>query len=242
MSSKPDLERGGASGKASDKAPDKGPAKDKSSPAPPKLLIFRNEIGINAENPLLNLRDRPGQNEGIYKRTVKAEQAAYLNYILTASLINTCLLLQILVAAALTALGAAAASHNAITLLGVLNTAIAGTLTYMKGQNLPNRLRQYWNGLRKLREHIEQRERDFCNPETKLDIDDEVKIVIETYEAVRQNAEDNEPDSYVSNTPTARKRPILPAGDSETTPLLSGLNRAGTGTEAESSKASESKN
>ncbi|MCJ1352538.1 MAG: hypothetical protein MMC33_002522 [Icmadophila ericetorum] len=188
-----------------------------------KLTIFRNEVGINTVQDLTaGVSKRPAANEGIYKRTVDAEYWAYVNYIATAILINTCLLLQIVVAAALTALGAAEAPHNFITLLGILNTAVAGVLTYMKGQNLPNRLRQYWNGLRKLREHIEQRERDFCNPNTKLDVEEEVRIIVQTYDEVRQEAEDNEPDSYVSTRGAGPKKtkPKSAIDDPEAQPLL----------------------
>lgn len=215
-----DLESGNS--KAPTKTSPSGTSQTMPSPND-KLTIFRNEVGINTVQDLTaGVSKRPAANEGIYKRTVDAEFWAYVNYLATAILINTCLLLQIIVAAALTALGAAEASHTLITLLGVLNTAIAGVLTYMKGQNLPNRLRQYWNGLRKLREHIEQRERDFCNPNTKLDVEEEVRIIVHTYDDVRQEAEDNEPDSYVTTKRSGPKKAKSNAlnDDPEAQPLL----------------------
>lgn len=81
---------------------------------------------------------------------------------------------QIVVAATLTTLGAADASHIAITVLGSVNTLIAGMQTYLKGQGLPNRLRQFEFGLRKLREHSENRERDFSHADCKLKSDHEI--------------------------------------------------------------------
>ena len=47
---------------------------------------------------------------------------------------------------------------------------MAGTLTYLKGQGLPQRLEQYLHLLRTLREHIEEREREFLEPDCLLDV------------------------------------------------------------------------
>ena len=87
-------------------------------------------------------------------------------------------------------------SHIIITILGSINTVIAGLQTYLKGQGLPNRIQQYQFGLRKLREHIEDLERHFAQPGCKLDIDHEIKDILAMYRAVRQTEEDNKPDTY----------------------------------------------
>ena len=47
----------------------------------------------------------------------------------------------------------------AITVLGSVNTVIAGGMAYLKDQGLPERLVQYANDLRKVREYLEERER-----------------------------------------------------------------------------------
>lgn len=122
---------------------------------PPKLLKFRDRTGINTPD-LLALRhgERPGPNVGVYARVIQEERKAKWQYHAISSVINVIFLGQILVAAALTALGASNTSHIAITILGSVNTVIAGVQTYLKGQGLPNRLRQYEFGLRKLREYI----------------------------------------------------------------------------------------
>lgn len=54
-------------------------------------------------------------------------------------LISVALIMQLIVAAALTALGAADGNHGAVTVFGGINTVIAGFLTYLKGSGLPNR-------------------------------------------------------------------------------------------------------
>jgi hypothetical protein len=162
-----------------------------------QLTVFREIVGINPAPALgIGKSKRPAPNKGIYQRTCQAESKARLQYYACAATFNTCFLLQIVVAAALTAIGAAKGPHIAVTVLGAVNTVIAGILTYLKGQGLPNRLRQYQSELRKVREYIEERERDFSRLDCKLDLDHEIAIIWRLYEAVRQNNEDNFPDTY----------------------------------------------
>ena len=122
-----------------------------------------------------------------------------------ATIIEASFLSQIVVAATLTALGAADASYIAITVLGSVNTVIAGIQTYLKGQGLPNRLRQYEFGLRKLREYIEDRERDFSHADCPLNVDKEIADIAAMYKAVRQTAEDNTPDNYLPMAGAGKK-------------------------------------
>lgn len=159
--------------------------------APDKLKIFRNIVGIHSVPPEPGHERRPAENQGTYKRLVDAEIKARLQYYFSSSVINFCLLAQIVIAAALTALGAANASHTAVMILGSANTVIAGGMTYLKGQGLPERLMQYANGLRKVREYLEERERQFMRPDCKLDVDQEARVILRMYEAVRQKAEDS---------------------------------------------------
>lgn len=153
-----------------------------------KLSIFREQIGITDVlelGPPSSKRKAP--NTGIYNRIVIEEREAKIQYIFTALLINICLLAQVVFASALTALGAGNGSHTQITILGAANTVIAALLTFTKGQGLPNRLRQYQCSLRKVREYIEQRERDFAQLDCKLDINGELRLIKEMYEDARQN-------------------------------------------------------
>ena len=106
-------------------------------------------------------------------------------------------MLQIIVGAALTALGAAKGPAAAVTFLGAVNTVVAGLLTYLKGQGLPTRLEQYLHLLRTLREHIEAREREFLEPECPLDVDEEIDRVTRMYQEVRQTAQDNAPGTVL---------------------------------------------
>ena len=175
-------------------------------PPPPKLVKFRNLTGIDTPaNIKKDYHQRPAKNVGIYSRVVSEEKKTQVQYYFMASVIEASFLSQIVVAATLTALGAADASYIAITVLGSVNTVIAGIQTYLKGQGLPNRLRQYEFGLRKLREYIEDRERDFSHADCTLNVDHEIADIAAMYKAVRQTAEDNTPDNYLPMAGAGKK-------------------------------------
>ena len=235
MPSEPDLER------------DPPPPPRRSSfdgPLPPKLIKFRNLTGIDTPRNIAgDDRPRPAKNIGIYSRIVAEETKTRYQYYIMASIIEVSFLGQIIVAATLTALGAADASHIAITVLGSVNTVIAGVQTYLKGQGLPNRLRLYEFGLRKLREHIEDRERDFSHADCKLNVDHEIADIAAMYKAVRQTAEDNTPDTYVPMAGAGKK--LLGDNDKivtgqESTGLGTGLLRNGSGNSAAEAGPSKS--
>ncbi len=175
---------------------------------PPKLHKLRTIIGISTPSSLLpgsssstknRSSTRPAPNLGIYTRIIHEESSARFQFYFAASVINTCYFGQICIAAALTALGASGSSNIAITVLGAANTVLAGVLTYLKGQGLPNRLRMYWTGLRKCREFIEEKERE-CAAEgwgfggeaaggEEMDVDECIETIVKMYHDVRQNAE-----------------------------------------------------
>lgn len=158
---------------------------------PDKLQNFRDILGIHALPADFDSAARPAENQGTYKRLVDAELKARMEYYFSASIINTGLLAQLVFAATLTVLGASQKSFMAVTLLGSVNTVIAGGMAYLKGQGLPERLVQYANDLRKVREHLEERERQFMRPDCPLDVDQESRIIIRMYQAARQKAEDS---------------------------------------------------
>ncbi|KAL6721787.1 hypothetical protein ACLMJK_000892 [Lecanora helva] len=194
-----------------------------------KLSVFRERVGI-ADVLELGARNsrRKARNIGIYNRVIREEREAKLQYLFSALLINTCLLAQVVFASALTALGAGHGSHTQITILGAANTVIAAVLTFTKGQGLPNRLRQYQCSLRKIREHIEQREREFAQSDCRLDVDVEMLRIMEMYEEIRQNDENNDPSTYHASTSlraSAAKGQDLPVDRVQDIPLSSRLKR-----------------
>lgn len=179
-------------------------------PANDQLAIFRTLVGID-NAPALHTAtffrtNRPAQNIGIYSRVIHEEAKNHRQHQTFAFLINGCLGLQIVVAAALTALGASNGPHRAIVVFGAVNTVIAGFLAYLKGSGLPNRLKYYENEWTKVREYIEQRERDFCREGCTLDLEAEVFTIERMYEEVRSDVEANTPDTFVSITDIAKRK------------------------------------
>lgn len=163
-----------------------------------KLARFRMLVGIETTPASVWVfPGRPAPNTGLYQSVVHEELKTRIYFYIAASGINTCFLLQVAVAAALTALGASSGSHIAITALGAINTTIAGILTYLKGQGLPNRLEQYRNSLLKLKQHIDDLERDFRDG-SKRDVLEEVEIIRQMYRTVMQTAQNNSPNTYVT--------------------------------------------
>ncbi|KAJ8108558.1 hypothetical protein ONZ43_g6388 [Nemania bipapillata] len=154
-------------------------------------------LGFTLSGPL---GTRPAANIGLYARVVHSEQKAKDSFKVFSVVINGCYFLQIVIAAALTALGAARASSGAVTAFGALNTVIAGFLTFLKGSGLPGRLKYYGNEWKKIREYIEQRERDFMRSGHDLNVYDVVETIEKMYNNLKADIELNTPDSYTSVT------------------------------------------
>ena len=165
-----------------------------------QLNLFRHLTGIISHPSMVHSHfeagGRPAPNLGIYARVVRNEQTAKIGYKYFSWLINGCLGLQIVVAAALTAMGAAGASRSAVTVFGAINTVIAGVLTFLKGSGLPNRLKYYQTEWKRVREFIEQRERDFGRPGCDLDLYAVVGMVESMYEEVKVDLEASTPDRF----------------------------------------------
>ena len=97
---------------------------ENSIPAADKLANFRRLVGIDSSETHIvgGTYNRPAENVGIYMRIVREEVRSKALYKRFSILINTSLGLQIVLAAALTALGAADGSRSAITVFGAINT------------------------------------------------------------------------------------------------------------------------
>ena len=76
----------------------------------------------------------------------------------TATLSNTLLLSQVVLGAALTALGASSSSHILITIFGALNTIIAGIVAYLKSRGQPMRAHMFRDDLNRVVDEIENSE------------------------------------------------------------------------------------
>lgn len=100
----------------------------------------------------------PVPAKSLYGRALKGKRQQQTTYALTAAVSNTLLLSQVVLGAAVTALGASASSHILITLFGALNTIIAGVVAYLKSRGQPMRARAFRDDLERVVDEIENSE------------------------------------------------------------------------------------
>lgn len=107
------------------------------------------------------------------------------------------LALQLLLSAVFTILGSIRSNyHIAIAVLGAISTVIAGTLALMKGQGLPNRLRQVRDDLANVLFEAEELYWDVAADRPVLFKD--IKKVREDFMRVKMAARKNHPDSWTT--------------------------------------------
>ncbi|KAK5170107.1 uncharacterized protein LTR77_004691 [Saxophila tyrrhenica] len=103
------------------------------------------------------------RNRGLYDRALSQDMKNRVMYSVSNYLIVSLYLLQILVAATLTALAAGERSSNtALTVLGAINTVVAGVLAWLTGQGMPVRFRRARDQYREVVKAIEASERVFA--------------------------------------------------------------------------------
>ncbi|KAJ3492297.1 hypothetical protein NLG97_g5430 [Lecanicillium saksenae] len=168
---------------------------DENNLVPPgdKLLVFRSLTGIDTV-PTVYVHGhavRAAANMGVYPRVVRAEQKAAHRFRVYNILVNICLGSQMVIGAALTALGASGSSRKSVTAFGALNTMTAGFLTYLKGSDMPQKLKSVHESFKAVREYAEQREREFCLADCMLDPVAEAGIVTEMYQNVKREMDGN---------------------------------------------------
>ena len=117
-------------------------------------------------------------------------------YWFVATLTTMFFLLQVIIGAIQTALGATHSPHVLVTVFGALATVIGGILAYLKSRGQPNRARQLRNSLRKVVEEIELQEMQLRNPEIKTTAREAVDYVNQLYEDARFQAETNYPEFW----------------------------------------------
>ena len=155
----------------------------------------------------------------LYKKLVQDESREWWQYRFISASFNLLAIVQVMVGASITALGPFGGQHLiAVTVLGAVNTVIAGFIALLKGRGLPQRPRKNMLELRRVREYIEQkrtmlqyRNRRFSRDE----VDSLLEDVMRRYDLAEEIIERNQPDTYTDSTgSTGRERP----SDEERTP------------------------
>ncbi|KAK1783173.1 hypothetical protein QBC45DRAFT_447934 [Copromyces sp. CBS 386.78] len=169
------------------------------------LVIFRRAIGINSglagESDPRSLEEGRRRAVGMYAAAMKAQREKRVKHALIDFLLYASHLAQILIGATLTAFGPSAGKHAIlITVLGAINTVIAGVLALIKGQGLPERLRHDQAEFRKLQDWIEQTEALLAVGvigRNRKEVGLLVQVAFRKYNAVRQSEENNRNENYV---------------------------------------------
>ncbi|KAH8650064.1 hypothetical protein BX600DRAFT_517283 [Xylariales sp. PMI_506] len=178
------------------------------------LIIFRKAVGINwkhghsvdASATSLALEEGrggvKGRSSGIYRTVVEAQRRKRRQHYMLTTFLYALYFAQVVVGAALTALGPSSADHSlAITLLGALNTVVAGVLALIKGSGQPQRLGKDQVGYRKLQDWIEETEALLAVGvigRDRKEVGLLVEVAFKKYNAAKASEENNRPDMYVS--------------------------------------------
>ncbi|KAE8350549.1 hypothetical protein BDV28DRAFT_159521 [Aspergillus coremiiformis] len=124
---------------------------------------------------------------------------------------NLLAILQVMVGATITALGPFGGSHLiAITVLGAVNTVIAGFIALLKGRGLPQRPRKNMYELQRVREFITN-EMENLEPGNAAAAKSLLKEAFRLYTLAEETIERNQPDTYVQGVaPVSSREPRPP--------------------------------
>ncbi|KIW11155.1 hypothetical protein PV08_10455 [Exophiala spinifera] len=174
-------------------------------------------VGIPSSAPDADQQRRYQQHQSVprkslYGRVTRQLRHQTWTYYTTASLSNAMLLSQVVLGAALTALGASESSHILITVFGAMNTVIAGLVAYLKSRGQPMRARMYRDDLERVVDEIENSEvmwlgiSRHVHGYDEIDTDDgqvsvrsEVARLTRLYDRAVRNNTINNPDMYMAN-------------------------------------------
>ncbi|KAI0539459.1 hypothetical protein GGR58DRAFT_233429 [Xylaria digitata] len=169
------------------------------------LLIFRKALGINIHR---DAADANGTLEegrktaiGIYRTVIQTQTRMIIQHALLTTFLYFVYFAQIVIGAALTALGAAALGHErTITILGVFNTILAGVLALIKGSGQPQKLSKDRIGYRRLQDWIEETEALLAVGvigRNRKEVGLLVESAFKRYNAAKLSEENNDPEFYV---------------------------------------------
>jgi hypothetical protein len=140
----------------------------------------------------------PESNIGLYPNILFQERLTSRRHRLYTATIYGGLITQLLLSALLILLASVPSNHHvAIAVFGALNGVITGILALVGGQGLPNRLVQYEDGLRGLRERIEWLERELEAGLREVRYR-EIVGLREAYDGLRGDEMVNRPDFWIS--------------------------------------------
>ena len=170
------------------------------------LVIFRKALGINYHLESADectLEEGRQSAVGIYKNVITIRNRKRMRYSGVGAFIYTCYFTQIVVGAALTALGASPDQAKwIITVLGALNTVLAGVLAMIKGLGQPQKLGRDHMEYRRLQDWIEETEALLVVGiigRNRREVGSLVESAFKRYNAAKASEENNQADIYVNS-------------------------------------------
>ncbi|KAI0400651.1 hypothetical protein F4802DRAFT_584050 [Xylaria palmicola] len=169
------------------------------------LVIFRKALGINMHRPGADasgtLEEGRKSAVGIYRTVIETQTRMIVQHALLQGFLYLVYFAQIIIGAVLTALGPSAARHTrTITVLGALNTVLAGVLALIKGSGQPQKLGKDRIGYRRLQDWIEETEALLAVGvigRNRREVGLLVESAFKRYNAAKASEENNDPDFYV---------------------------------------------
>ncbi|GKT48216.1 uncharacterized protein ColSpa_08397 [Colletotrichum spaethianum] len=176
------------------------------------LVLFRRAIGINTcSEPRDDCNLEAGRTTalGIYAGTIAGHRRFRTLRIVATVLVYTCHATQLVIGAVLTTMGPSAGTHRVgITVLGGVNTAVAGVLTWMKGQGVPDKLWRKEMAFRRLLDWIEETEALLMLGtigETREEVGELIAAAFRKWHFANERGEDGSSDDYHSDESKGRK-------------------------------------
>lgn len=172
---------------------------------------FCHIVGVRPINHPPDQEHRPHEHS-LYARALKRRRKQSCTYLFTATLINTLLLSQIVLGAALTGLGASDSSRIVITVFGALNTIIAGVIAFLKSRGQPVRSRMFRDDLSRVVDEIENSAvmwygisadahgYDAIDTDDQVTVRGEVARLTRLYDKAVKTNTMNDPDMYSAGT------------------------------------------
>jgi hypothetical protein len=171
------------------------------------VMIFRRAVGINYELPShadTKLEEGRKSAIGIYREVLQEKQARKRFFWAINLTVYFSHFAQIIVGASLTALGPSANRFSTeITVLGAVNTVIAGVLALLNGQGLPDRLRKDEVEFQKIQDWIEETESLLAVGiigSNRADVGQLVETAFKKFNAAKATKENNKPSSYITQS------------------------------------------
>ncbi|KAI5926272.1 hypothetical protein F4810DRAFT_588334 [Camillea tinctor] len=169
------------------------------------LVIFRKALGINYHHDTADgctLEEGRQSAIGIYRSVIEAQTKLYIQHAVLQAFLYLCYFAQIIIGAALTALGPTASRYEVvITVLGAANTVLAGVLALIKGSGQPQKLGKDRIGFRRLQDWIEETEALLAVGvigRNRKEVGLLVESAFKRYNAAKASEENNNPEFYVN--------------------------------------------